>query len=658
MAPRPQDFPLGKPRILGVVSAETGHFIVGVLVDPHRKKVASPFGTTLVDCNIVSASSDLTLIPHGDGEAVDISGYVLVDIKPDEQGQQQVWIFEKLPGPVLEGEVVTPEGQVATVYKQRVYVDTGVPVPDALTVSSQLQPENVLVGVLEKVTVPEVFPETTKSKQIPDLIPDEFKGVVPTVEESEVVVGEVPAGDVTLSTGEIAKREQQLTKFKKRVSKTKRASVTLPVSVVEKQLSNEGQVVTVTKTLNTEAATTDPVGDATTVDASVKKLGDGNAIKTVATVPEVFDKFAKSVSKPVVIPERFRASSPTVEISRVTEGTSIPEITLSADEVEKQESRLTEFVKRVVTKIQDLSDVQSKTLYGQDYDASLDVGIPFIETIVNASPGSTSGKVDLIPLSDTLQLKKELDISALKNALKNKTFQVEVQVNINLPSVLLDAQMIWEKSHSLGGGGGQDRTMIGPGGWVTERIDTASVSVSIAPKFFHNIREGYRGPATATEYIRYVEDPNSVDYSVFGAEWPIIHEEGGTIVLTGERKSATKRVKTVSSVAIYWGGGSTPYSATEVLEDNSSIDKSYFFANLPPCLHGLLSFSADSDTKSSNYGGADVSLTVNGTVLGSIPATAQTSFPAGTYIISKNITPYQFGLWKISVVAVDVTPYV
>ena len=216
--------PSKRPRIFEIEDPTGGHFKVGVEVDSKFVEVGEcpPWGTeieTIVDSSFVDAR---------------YVGMILTNAKMGDKG---VWtfIFERLPGPLLTGETVTQDGQVATITRQRVAAGESVPVPNALTVSAQVTPETPAAGMREVVTVPEVFDQKGVSVRIPDSIPDKFMVAVPQTTEDVVEAG-TSVGTVSLASDEIAKSVQRVSEHKVKKSVTKRTIPgTFPDFVGKKQ---------------------------------------------------------------------------------------------------------------------------------------------------------------------------------------------------------------------------------------------------------------------------------------------------------------------------------------------------------------------------------------------------------------------------------------
>jgi hypothetical protein len=128
-------------------------------------------------------------------------------------------VFQRIPGKALTGKVVTREGQVGTLTRQVVAPGTSIE-PSSLTVSGTVQPETGGRSVLEKVEVDEVFPGKVFAIEKPDPAPPKFRVELPA--KTEEITEEGEAEEVALSGEELAKSEQQLTKFTKRTRKTTR----------------------------------------------------------------------------------------------------------------------------------------------------------------------------------------------------------------------------------------------------------------------------------------------------------------------------------------------------------------------------------------------------------------------------------------------------
>ena len=563
-------------------------------------------------------------------------------------------VFETIPGPELTGVVVTEKGQLAEITTQTVVPGTTV-APSALTVSASVRPDGKGKSVLEKVEVTELFGDKSFAIENPDPVPQKFRIAAPSTTVEETVEG--TAAQPVLATGELAASEQQVTKFTKRTRKTSRSTTSLPVELTQTATTNEGLKATVEETLQVGDTSETP---SATVSVESEAIGDGTYVVRKTTLPEVFDGKIVAAKKPEVIPERFRAAVPDATVSAIESASGVPNsISLGDDEVSKTEQRLTQHTKRVETVKRSFPTFPQ--LDGQTYDEVLNENLPYTEAILTAKPATVGAEAT--PLSDSEYLVKTLDIGAIKAKLQSLTYTLETEVNITLPDRLENFQVHWEKGESEGGAAGDpQRTMTWTAfsgvSYVTKKTDTASAQATIRPTFSYTLKRGYRGPAIAMEHIRFVSDPSTFSDSQFGQEWPVWNEAGGTIVFTGQSKSIRRTVKAVTSSYTSPGGGPTTNdTATTVLEDSTSGDISYHVAQIPPSIHGPISGSGSSHSASSTWGGASASVSVTGTAQGSIAASSPDSVSGGNFVVSKSFTPYKYGLWKVSVVTVDITRY-
>jgi hypothetical protein len=251
-----------------------------------------------------------------------------------------------LPATLVDTKL-TNLGQLSTVTQT---LDTelaiGTVAGSALTLDASIEKLGDGNAVKTVTTVPTVFDSATFSAEKPDVLPVKFRAKLPAITSQKTIEG--VAFTPALATGELSKSEQQVTAYTKRTSNTVRSAVTLPASMVDTKLTNLGQVSTVTQTLDTEANIGSVKGSALTLDASIEKLGDGNAVKTVTTVPTVFDSATFSAERPEVFPVKFRAATPAITSQRTIEGVAFTP-TLAAGELSKSEQQVTAFTKRTST---------------------------------------------------------------------------------------------------------------------------------------------------------------------------------------------------------------------------------------------------------------------------------------------------------------------
>lgn len=198
--------------------------------------------------------------------------------------------------------------------------------------------------VVRKTEVPELFAGKLISKEGNDPAPPKFRVAVPTTTEEETVAGIVEEPE--LDTGDIAKSEQQVNKFVKRLRSTFRSLLNLPRTLTQKATNDQGQLVNVSETLQAGDTVETP---SATKTVNSEALGDGTFVVTTTLLPNVFGGESFSVETTDPLPQKFRVAAKTITEQRTIEGTANPNITLGAGQLSKSEQQVTEFVKRTST---------------------------------------------------------------------------------------------------------------------------------------------------------------------------------------------------------------------------------------------------------------------------------------------------------------------
>jgi hypothetical protein len=322
--------PYKRPTIVEFTDPATGHISAAVSVDSKSLELSEipALGTAITEIGLPPEYSDKYSADHK-----------LTRISRNDTGEGYTLVFEKLPGSTLSGQVVTEKGELATLTRQIVDPDTEI-TPSALTVTARLEPDGKGRSILEKIEVPEVFSEQTFSKDTPDPVPEKFRVAIPTETTEETVEGQAAAP--TLVTGDIAKSEQQITKFTKRKRTTKRNTAALPKSLVQRATTNEGVKATVTETLRSGDSTENP---SATVSIESEAIGDGTFVVRKTELEEVFPGKVFSADRPDPVPEKFRVAVPTKTVEETAAGTA-GEPTLVGGEIAESEQQVTKFTKR------------------------------------------------------------------------------------------------------------------------------------------------------------------------------------------------------------------------------------------------------------------------------------------------------------------------
>lgn len=153
------DPPFVKPRIMKVLEPSAGQYEVVVKMDPTlaSKYPDKPFGTAITEIGL----------PPKDSEKYE--GYTLVAIEPADKGaKDHLWIFQKLPGPLLSGEQAYVERTTAAVTSQDVAPGTAAET-GLLIVQSSVKPDGMGKSVKEVVSVTS-WPEHTEVEWDKDLM--------------------------------------------------------------------------------------------------------------------------------------------------------------------------------------------------------------------------------------------------------------------------------------------------------------------------------------------------------------------------------------------------------------------------------------------------------------------------------------------------------
>ena len=203
-------------------------------------------------------------------------------------------------------------------------------------------------------TVPDVFPEDSYTKSILNLIPEKLRGTIPTTESTVDSAGS-PSTDPTLLTGELSRTEGRVTAYTKRVRITKLGTISLPAVITGGKESNDKkQVVSVVYTLEVDSTT--PTAPNEVRDVEFVKLGNGLAVETVRTIPDVFPEDSYTTSIENLIPAKLRGLIQLSESTVDSAGSPSTNPTLLTGELSRTEGRVTAYTKRVrITSLGEIS---------------------------------------------------------------------------------------------------------------------------------------------------------------------------------------------------------------------------------------------------------------------------------------------------------------
>lgn len=269
----------------------------------------------------------------------------------------KVTAVRPLPGNAMVKTSITPDGDIMTETRTLVQLST---VTTTTVVSGGIwtrtfeEPVSAIVAqkVVQERKTQQAMP--SYSIEIPDPVPLKFRIAVPvtTTETTEIGTASMP----TLGTGELSRTETQIDQytFKRRI--TSRAALTLPITLTDTRVTDDGQVATQTETLAAGIQTVTPHSDGTTVSSVVENLGNNTSVKTEVTVTSLFTKATFETEIPDVIPKEFAALLNTRETVAISAGTA-SQPTLATGEYDVKDEQLTVQLKRTRRKSRDLASL-------------------------------------------------------------------------------------------------------------------------------------------------------------------------------------------------------------------------------------------------------------------------------------------------------------
>lgn len=284
----------------------------------------------------------------------------------------KVTAVRPLPGNAMVKTSITSDGDIMTETRTLVQlstVTTQTVVISGVWTRTFEEPVSALVAtkVVQVRNTQQTMP--SYSIEIPDPVPPKFRILVPTTTTETTEIGS--ASMPTLGTGELSRTETQIDQFTFKRRITSRAAITLPVSLTDTRVTDDGQIATEVETLAAGIQTVTPNSDGTTVSAIVDNLGNNTSLKTVVTVPSLFTKATYETEIPDLLPKEFSALLNTRETVAISAGTA-SQPTLASGQLDIKEEQLTVQLKRVRTRSRDLASLPA-TLTGKATNAKKQV---------------------------------------------------------------------------------------------------------------------------------------------------------------------------------------------------------------------------------------------------------------------------------------------
>jgi hypothetical protein len=528
-------------------------------------------------------------------------------------------------GPQLIGKTTNNEGQLATVTTQRKGSLNYTPPAPSATKTVEVSREDSESLIERIIDTPEVFSAVTFSSERPDPTPEKFRVKIPAQTFQSTGVGE--AVPPILGSIDLSRSEQQVTKFVKRTSATQRS------------IPNNTRLTS--KTYTSELG-----GGIASVD---EFISNNPAIDNAPTGNSVLD--AQSVKE----------NNPEL-------GTIYKTGLVSAESEALGDDR---FLKRIV-KLDSIGE-----LFGQDYDESLDIRIPFSQKIINAKTPLEDGPVDIQPRDVANSLRRKYDVDAFAEQIEDYYWELPDLAQVNLPNRLKSASVVFSKDAGFQYGDGEGTTYYWRSGG----------SSAVAGEMVYDVEEGYSGSVPATKYIFFLQKATASISNVIAKIRAKDAESGRTLT-----KYFPNVRPTSHSIAIV--GGSISIEAQESVSLNSSsksggstINTAVGMSRTPPTIHPIIPIFISSEAP--NYTPA-LRLNKETTIVSSIrpkisisgnpfsfsspytlqwsegsskqpaiPATEYTEFPDGRYLVAVNSSPYRFGYIRIEALVADIfSPYV
>ena len=558
----------------------------------------------------------------------------------------------------LSGKQVTNDLQVANVVETIVPDGTTIETSE-LTVDGSVESLGNGQSLQRVITAPSLFTAKSFSVQRPDPTPEQFRVLVPTESEEEIIAGtaEMP----TLAAGELEATEQQVNVHVKRKRKTSRDITSLPKTLTQKATTNEKQIATVTQVLQNGDTAETPTA---TKDVQSEALGDGTYLVRKVEVPELFTAESYSIQKPDVVPEKYRAEVPTTsEQSSKIGQAEMP--ALATGELERSQQQVNEFVyreqitKRDVTndvsmpeveqayvegtigkvneKLSNSSTIEKGLLVSESRATAIGDGKFIVQTVkVNSWPELKSSEWD--PLLNTQVVRTEQFVApptsfyeentsfrainedrTLKiveevptDALNKYHLSLPTRTDLQMPVVLKSVKVNWtiDESKSDGDNEGVGTMPSTNGVSLTASISSSGQSrYAATPSVLTEIETVFGSDIAATAHFFYLKSNNdrtseqaliSRLSALIGSSiktWPVFKPKAHTIVTKGASVVAQSKAEVSQTKLITIDGQEGETNSTE--EDFTwSVDRSIDVVQLNPTIHKQISIEdAEQHTK-------------------------------------------------------------
>lgn len=317
----------------------------GLLIQENPTDIEpTALGDTVVESSVVQERTDerkKTTITKKPG------AISLQKINTDDSGQP-VQLTQTL---YLTGSIATP---IPTATKNVAVRDLG----NGYSISEVAVSGTYVGGVF----TPGIFAHANYGAEVPDVIPEKFRAIVPLITSYQDELGTVDETP-TLATGELQRSEEQINEFVKRVVIHYMDPASLPKTLIDYTTDDLGQTTQLKQTLYLTGSLT-PALPTATRKVTIRDLGNGYSIYEYAVVgtyvdgvftADIFTHESYTIEIPDLLPEEFRSIAPLITSYVNSIGTADSTPSLAAGELMHSEEQLNEFIKRVVKHSHDVT---------------------------------------------------------------------------------------------------------------------------------------------------------------------------------------------------------------------------------------------------------------------------------------------------------------
>lgn len=257
-----------------------------------------------------------------------------------------------------------------------------------------------------------------------------------------------------------------------------------------------------------------------------------------------------------------------------------------------------------------------KLFYGQEYDRRFNLSYPFVQQMLNYRLNGSSvytssqqgdSATDLSPKDLDAVLSRKYDLTAILASLDAYFVKYDVPIQVDTPAVLVSIGVVFNKgegasedSHPVAN---QAFAFVGTGNAsLTPRASSQS-SASVQPAIYPELKRYPRD--IVAKGCEFFSTPTFTEADLLATlttklgstvlSWPVFVERSETIICQGQQASVSAKADTdvtgfvtapdKQGYAYQYGQG----TSTEISTNNT-------ITQLPPCIHGAITITPDTDT--------------------------------------------------------------